>query len=613
MAKKIIKAQMKQRIDTEANWASKNPVLLLGELGMVSDDPNLYKVGDGVTAWNALPFRGFDGTLAQTTGNSETAAMSQKSVTAELNRIESALYNYIAQPLQADKAFNAYGLKPGDTYTGKIGTASGVYANKFTVNEGETYRLKGKGNLYAYRGYFLTDADNVITRIIALDSYDESLTIAAGERVLYCNLINYDAASDGVWKFDEMSVPKFINDFNARVITKVERVNSSPVLEQCYNTSGVAIGSKYTSTPSNYGGYAYIRTNVKAGETYILKGIGSPDAFRFYAFFDSDMKLVAVSSGDFNSRSTPLEIKAPQGAEVIIINFKKYDPDSDGFWVKHQYSIEGLDSIMRKPWEGKHLVTFGDSLTQFLDSSKTNWPQWLQQQTGAQVTNVAIGGTQIRVRTTPTQSPSNDTQGYAGLDIYSLIQAATTQDFAIPEKCAAYIKANASPLYDPTEVVSRLKSIDWNSVDAVIIFGGTNDWNNGANLGQPGSTAEDTTLGAINGIINKLLSAYPHLQLYWITPPVRYVGTSSNWTEATWAGNTKNSEGKTLPDYIDAITSEVAAQGIPVCDLYRTLGWNQYNFTFYFNSSDGTHPDRGLQYIARKIESFIKSNWTIKD
>lgn len=61
MAKKIIKARIKQRTDTQANWAAYNPVLLEGELGLVTDDKNLYKVGDGVTAWNDLPFRGFDG------------------------------------------------------------------------------------------------------------------------------------------------------------------------------------------------------------------------------------------------------------------------------------------------------------------------------------------------------------------------------------------------------------------------------------------------------------------------------------------------------------------------------------------------------------------------
>lgn len=89
MAKKTIKAQMKQRRDTKANWAATNPVLLDGELGIVSDDPNLYKVGDGATAWNSLPFRGFDGTLAQELGTSPNAVISQKVVSEKLTELKS--------------------------------------------------------------------------------------------------------------------------------------------------------------------------------------------------------------------------------------------------------------------------------------------------------------------------------------------------------------------------------------------------------------------------------------------------------------------------------------------------------------------------------------------
>ena len=98
MAKKTIKAQMKQRRDTKANWASTNPVLLDGELGIVSDDPNLYKVGDGTTAWNSLPFRGFDGTLAQELGTSPNAVISQKVVSEKLTELESinnTNYNFV--------------------------------------------------------------------------------------------------------------------------------------------------------------------------------------------------------------------------------------------------------------------------------------------------------------------------------------------------------------------------------------------------------------------------------------------------------------------------------------------------------------------------------------
>lgn len=91
MAKKIILAQMRQRRDTRENWASINPVLLSGELGIVTDDPNLYKVGDGTSRWNDLPFRGFDGTLVHDLGESINAAMSQKGVTDIINGLHTFL------------------------------------------------------------------------------------------------------------------------------------------------------------------------------------------------------------------------------------------------------------------------------------------------------------------------------------------------------------------------------------------------------------------------------------------------------------------------------------------------------------------------------------------
>lgn len=80
MAKKIIYAQMMQRRDTAANWAASNPVLLEGELGLVLDQPNSYKVGDGSTPWNSLPLRGFDGNIVQELGDSTTSVISQAGI-----------------------------------------------------------------------------------------------------------------------------------------------------------------------------------------------------------------------------------------------------------------------------------------------------------------------------------------------------------------------------------------------------------------------------------------------------------------------------------------------------------------------------------------------------
>ena len=45
------------RRDTPANWASSNPVLLEGELGLELDSTrNRMKIGNGTDAWNDLPY-----------------------------------------------------------------------------------------------------------------------------------------------------------------------------------------------------------------------------------------------------------------------------------------------------------------------------------------------------------------------------------------------------------------------------------------------------------------------------------------------------------------------------------------------------------------------------
>ena len=40
-----------------ARWAELNPVLQAGEPGFVTDE-NRLKIGDGITAWNDLPYQG---------------------------------------------------------------------------------------------------------------------------------------------------------------------------------------------------------------------------------------------------------------------------------------------------------------------------------------------------------------------------------------------------------------------------------------------------------------------------------------------------------------------------------------------------------------------------
>jgi hypothetical protein len=58
---------IQQRRDDAATWASENPVLFEGEAGHETDTGK-WKLGDGVTAWNALPYKSDVDSVAGKTG-----------------------------------------------------------------------------------------------------------------------------------------------------------------------------------------------------------------------------------------------------------------------------------------------------------------------------------------------------------------------------------------------------------------------------------------------------------------------------------------------------------------------------------------------------------------
>lgn len=52
--------QIQFRNGTAAQWTTANPILAMSELGH-ENDTALFKMGDGLTAWNSLPYGGLVG------------------------------------------------------------------------------------------------------------------------------------------------------------------------------------------------------------------------------------------------------------------------------------------------------------------------------------------------------------------------------------------------------------------------------------------------------------------------------------------------------------------------------------------------------------------------
>lgn len=71
MANKTLNARLVTRNNTAANFASTNPILLAGEMGMERDTKK-FKFGDGITAWNALPYASANPAIIKTTNPAST-------------------------------------------------------------------------------------------------------------------------------------------------------------------------------------------------------------------------------------------------------------------------------------------------------------------------------------------------------------------------------------------------------------------------------------------------------------------------------------------------------------------------------------------------------------
>ena len=84
-----------QRRDTAANWSTTNPILAEGEIGIITDGAKGYKIGDGVTRWNALEYPANPTSVVGELGNSEVAVVNQKvttSISKDLARTTSLVW-----------------------------------------------------------------------------------------------------------------------------------------------------------------------------------------------------------------------------------------------------------------------------------------------------------------------------------------------------------------------------------------------------------------------------------------------------------------------------------------------------------------------------------------
>ena len=215
---------------------------------------------------------------------------------------------------------------------------------------------------------------------------------------------------------------------------------------------------------------------------------------------------------------------------------------------------------------GKKIGFLGDSITFGVGTSNSEnhykgfrFPDLVSARTGAVAYNYGISGTRIAAQTVllPFESESNH---------FSL----------------------------------RVDSME-DDLDAVVVFGGTNDYGHGdAPLGDFSSREETTFYGALHLLIVKLLSKYPKATLVFLTPFHRI---------DEGAGERFGVQKEPLKRYVDAIKEVCEYYSIPVLDLYATGGIQpEIDVIRELYMPDGLHPSNlGAKRLADRLSVMLEN------
>ena len=163
------------RRGTAANWTSTNSILAIGEMGLESDTLK-WKMGDGTTAWNSLPYHGAD---KADVGHTHTVAQLSDATTIGKDILKDATAAEVRATIGAGTSSLAIGttsttaMRGDKTFafseiTGTIATAQlpPLAINEIYTAADQTAMLA----LTAQRGDMAIRSDNGETYVLATDS-----------------------------------------------------------------------------------------------------------------------------------------------------------------------------------------------------------------------------------------------------------------------------------------------------------------------------------------------------------------------------------------------------------------------------------------------------------
>ena len=222
--------------------------------------------------------------------------------------------------------------------------------------------------------------------------------------------------------------------------------------------------------------------------------------------------------------------------------------------------IKILKSDLEKPYFGKILCTYGDSIT-----AQQTWQDYVQRELGfSKYYNHGVGGRRLMAMAT--------------------------------DECLAEITED---------------------FDVILVMGGTNDWAQDRTIGAENDINTDdqtftgTFYGGLNALMKKLTTKYPTKRIVFMTQtPVKNSNGENFFLKKGSADGLKNSNGNTTRDFAKATLNACGNNHVPRIDLNSLVGWNENNISsFVLNENDMFfHPTSiGGKRMAECISGFLES------
>lgn len=328
----------------------------------------------------------------------------------------------------------------------------------------------------------------------------------------------------------------------------------------------------------------YVDTNCKGSAT-------GADGF---AFYDSEKTFI---SGGKLTKYGITRIPVPNGAEYIRLSSRtSYEESGVDRYVDCIGSVQHMTNV------GYTIVMLGDSLIGNYDG-EDSVPHYLEDFSGAICHNCAFGGSNLG-----TDTVGSVNQLLLPFRGFKVIEAIVNNDYTEMDAAIA-----ADPTFDTLinyypYHVAKLKNMDWNIVDVIIMSWGTNDWSTSVTLENSDNLMDTNTVaGALRTALETLWSVYPHIKVM-ICGPIWRGGTITDGTLSWDSDHHTNSVGLYLTQY-GAIEEKVAKEyHVPFVEMYNHTNINIHTWKNYFpvNGSNATHPNANGRYtMARRYAQYL--------